>query len=96
MTVTADDVFVGAKFPQSHRTSCVEFLGGDAHFASQSKLTTVGKSGGSVDIHGGTVHTGGKGTDGIIVGRKNGFRVTGGVGGNVGDRLGYTVNAFYR
>ena len=62
MTLAGDDVLIGGQLPQSHGASCMELLGGNAHFAAQAKLAAVGKPGGSVDVDCGTVHTGSKGS----------------------------------
>ncbi|CDS93603.1 hypothetical protein BN1095_1430001 [Clostridioides difficile] len=36
----------------------MEFLRGDAHFATQAEFATVGKARGRVDIHGGRIDMG--------------------------------------
>ena len=63
MTVAVNDVLVGGQFLKTHWTSCVELLGGDAHFAAQAKFTAVGEPGGGIDINGGAVDHGGESGD---------------------------------
>lgn len=52
------DVFVTRQLFQTHRTPGVEFLRGDAHFATQAEFAAVGKARGRVDIHGGRIDMG--------------------------------------
>ena len=57
LPVTVDNVLVAAKFLQPHGTPGVQLLGGDAHLAAQPELSAIGEAGGTVHIHGGTVHS---------------------------------------
>ena len=55
LSVTADDVFIGAQLVKPHRAAGVEFLRGDAHLAAEAELAPVGKARGDVDIGRGAV-----------------------------------------
>ena len=87
-----DDIFVAAQLGQAHGAAGMQFLGADAHFAPQAKLSAIGKAGGGVDIHGGAVHTGGKAVCGSIVRRDDGLTVVGGMAGNVGNGSVYIIH----
>ena len=50
LSVTADHVFISRQFFQSHGTSGVQFLCGDAHLAAQAKFAPVGETGGGIDV----------------------------------------------
>ena len=56
LSVSVDDVFGGGQFPQTHGASGMKFLGADADLRPESKLCSVGKTGGGIHIYGGRVH----------------------------------------
>ena len=49
-------IFIGRKLAQTHRSSCVKFLCGNAHFAAEAKLAAVCKTCRSIYVNGGTVY----------------------------------------
>ena len=63
----------------------MQLLGADAHLAPQAELAAIGKAGAGVDIHGRTVHTGGKAGGGDFVAGHDGVAVMGRVPGDVFD-----------
>ncbi|MBP1758522.1 MAG: hypothetical protein H6Q61_771 [Firmicutes bacterium] len=56
LSVASHHILIAGQLPQTHGTSGVELLCGNAHFTAKSELPAVGKPGGGVQIDGGTVH----------------------------------------
>ena len=63
----------------------MEFLRGDAHLASQSKLSSIGKASRGIHIDGGGIHHSDKLLCRSGVLRQNRLAVPGRVGGNMGN-----------
>ena len=92
LSVALDDVLVCRHFFQSHGSAGMKLLGGDPHFAAQTEFSSVGESGGGVDVHGGAVHVLGERV-GVFFGLcQNGFAVPRGMGGDVSDGGGGIVH----
>ena len=65
----------------------MQLLGGDAHLAAQPELSAIGKAGGTVYIHGSTVHSCGEPVGVGLCPGQDGFAVAGGVSSDVGNGL---------
>lgn len=50
LTVSVYQILNSSKFGKSHRTSCVELLGGNAYFCAEAEFSAVCKSGRSVYV----------------------------------------------
>ena len=92
LPISVDDVLVAAKLFQPHRAAGVQLLGGDAHLAAQPELSAIGKAGGTVHIHGGTVHSCREPVGVGLCPGQDGFAVAGGVSSDVGNGLVHAVH----
>ena len=57
LSIAFYDVFIAAKLHQSHRTSGMKLLGGNAHLTAKTELSAVGETGSDIHIYRSTIHT---------------------------------------
>ena len=56
LTVSHDGIFVRSQLLKSHRSSGMQLLGADPDLCAESKLESIGKACGHIDIDTGCIH----------------------------------------
>ena len=75
MSVSVNDVLISGQLLQTHGTTGMELLSGNAHFTAKTEFTAVSETGGGIDINRGAVHTGGENGFCLRASGDNGFGV---------------------